>query len=88
VEGIKAAGIYDDSIIIISSDHGHEGTGHGGHSISEIETPFIIWGKGVKKGVEITDTVIQYDVAATVAEIFHLETPQSWRGVPIDVFEK
>ncbi len=87
VEGLKEAGIYEDSIIMISSDHGHEGTGHGGHTLNEIETPFVIWGKGVKKNHEITETMIQYDVAATVAEVFHLDTPQSWRGVPIDVFE-
>ncbi len=87
VEGVKAAGIYDDSIIIISSDHGHEGTGHGGHTLNEIETPFIIWGKGVKKGYEIQETMIQYDVAATVAEVFHLQKPQSWRGVCMPVFE-
>jgi len=88
VDGIKEAGIYDDSIIILTSDHGHEGTGHGGHALSEIETPFVIWGKGVRKGEEIKETVIEYDLAATVAEVFHLDTPQSWRGVALDVFEK
>lgn len=87
VEGIKAAGIYDDSIIILTSDHGHEGTSHGGDTLNEIETPFVIWGKGIKKGHEIKETMIQYDVAATVANIFHLDTPQSWRGVCMDVFE-
>ncbi len=87
VEGVKEAGIYDDSIIFISSDHGHEGTGHGGHALNEIETPLVVWGKGIKKNHEITETVIQYDLAATVAEVFHLEKPQSWRGVCIPVFE-
>lgn len=88
VEGVKAAGIYDDSILILTSDHGHEGHSHGGHSALEIETPFVIWGKGVRKNYEITETLIQYDLAATVAQIFNLEVPQSWRGKPIDVFVK
>ena len=87
VEGVKEAGIYDDSILILTSDHGHEGTGHGGHALNEIETPLVVWGKGIKKNHEITETVIQYDLAATVAEVFHLEKPQSWRGVCIPVFE-
>ena len=87
VESAKEAGIYDDSIFIISSDHGHEGTSHGGDATSEIETPFVIWGKGIKKGHEITEPMIQYDMAATVAKIFHLQTPNSWRGIPMDVFE-
>ena len=87
VEGVKEAGIYDDSIIILTSDHGHEGTGHGGQTMNEMETPLVIWGKGIRKNHEIVETVIQYDLAATVAEVFHLEKPQSWRGVCIPVFE-
>ena len=87
VEGVKAAGIYDDCIIMITSDHGHEGTGHGGHSQLEIETPFVVWGKGIKKDYEITETLIQYDIAATVAKVFSLEVPQSWRGKAMEVFE-
>lgn len=86
VEGIKEAGIYDDSIIILTSDHGHEGTGHGGDTLNEIVTPMVIWGKGVMKNHEITDTVIQYDIAATVAEILRLPVPQSWRGRPVCIF--
>lgn len=87
VEGIKAAGIYEDSIIMLTSDHGHLGTGHGGTSMLEMETPFVIWGKGVKKNHEIQETVLEYDIAATVAKILNLPVPQSWRGIPMDVFE-
>lgn len=87
VDGVKEAGIYDDSIIILASDHGHKGTGHGGTSMLEMETPFVIWGKGVRKNHEIKETVLEYDIAATVAQVFHLPVPQSWRGKPIDVFE-
>ena len=87
VEGIKAAGIYEDSIILLTSDHGHLGTGHGGTSMLEMETPFVIWGKGVKKNHEIQETVLEYDIAATVAKILNLPVPQSWRGIPMDVFE-
>jgi len=87
VEGIKAAGIYDESIIMVTSDHGHEGTSHGGSSQLEIQTPFVIWGKGIMKNHEIKETLIQYDIAATVAKIFNLEVPQSWRGKAMEVFE-
>lgn len=87
VEGIKAAGIYEDSIIMLTSDHGHLGTGHGGTSMLEMETPFVIFGKGVKKNHEIQETVLEYDIAATVAKILNLPVPQSWRGIPMDVFE-
>ena len=87
VEATKEAGIYDDTIFIITSDHGHIGRGHGGDSAYEINTPFVIWGCGVKKGEVITDNMLQIDVAATVAKIFNLQTPQSWRGIPMNVFD-
>ncbi len=87
INAVKEAGYYDDCIFILTSDHGHSGTSHGGDSIDEIETPFVIWGKGVKKGYEITDPMLQIDVAATVAHIFHLKTPASWRGRVMDVFK-
>ena len=88
VEALKTAGIYEDSIVILTSDHGHEGTEHGGIHASEIQTPFVIRGKGVRKNHAIDGTMIQYDVAATVARIFALDMPQSWRGKVIgEVFE-
>ena len=87
VEGIREAGIYDDGIIILTSDHGHYGTGHGGDTDLEITTPLVIWGKGIKKGHEIQEPVIQFDLAATVAQVFHLPVPQTWRGIPFPVFE-
>jgi len=49
VEAAKEAGIWDDTVIIISSaDHGGIGKGHGGKTLQELETPFIIAGKNVK----------------------------------------
>ena len=88
VESIKEAGIYDDSIIIVTSDHGGNGTSHGGRSLMEMDTPFIIAGKNVKQGGEFSECMMQYDTAATIAEIFGLQTPQMWRGQSMSqVFE-
>lgn len=82
------AGIYDDCIIIVTSDHGGTGTGHGGKSMAEMETPFIIAGKGIKHGGEFGESMMQYDCAATIASIFGLEQPQVWTGRPVtQVFE-
>ena len=88
VESIKEAGIYDDSIIIVTSDHGGINTSHGGRSLMEMDTPFIIAGKNVKQGGEFSECMMQYDTAATIAEIFGLQTPQMWRGQSMSqVFE-
>jgi len=83
IQALKDAGIYDNTIIMVTADHGGIGRSHGGQTLMEMEIPFIICGKNVKKGMKITDTMIQYDTAATIAEVFGLKRPQCWRGVPM-----
>lgn len=77
---IKEAGIYDDSIIIVTSDHGGIETRHGGRSLMEMDTPFIIAGKNIVKGGEFSEVMMQYDTAHTIAEALGLEVPQVWNG--------
>lgn len=83
VEATKKAGIYDDAVIIVTSDHGGINKGHGGITLQEMETPFVVSGKGIKKGGKITDSMMQYDVASTVADILGLQQPQVWTGRPM-----
>ena len=52
-------------------------------TLDEMLSPFIVYGKGVKKGFEITDAMMQYDVPATVAYILGLKMPQVWVGRPM-----
>ena len=56
--------------------------------MQEMQSPFIICGKGVKKGLEFHESMMQYDVAATIAYVFGLQQPQVWVGRPmVQVFE-
>lgn len=88
VEAVKKAGIYDDTIFIITADHGGIEKGHGGKTMMEMETPFIIAGKNIKKGYCFDDvSMMQFDCASTVAEIFNLKQPQVWIGRPMPVFK-
>lgn len=83
VKAVKEAGIADQTIIMVTSDHGGAGKGHGGKSLGEVSIPWIIAGAGVKKDQEIKDVIITYDTAATIAWILGLKEPQPWRGKPI-----
>ena len=84
LDAIEQAGIMDKSIIILTSDHGGIGKGHGGRTMEEMETPFVIYGKGVRKGYCFDDiSVMQFDVASTMAYIFNLKQPQAWFGRPV-----
>ncbi len=88
VRAVDEAGIADETIFILTADHGGINKGHGGKTMQEMQTPFIICGKGVKKGVEFHESMMQYDVASTIAYIFALEQPQVWVGRPaLQVFE-
>ena len=86
IQALKDAGIYDDTIFMISSDHGGIDKGHGGMTIEEMETPFIVCGKGIKQGFETSDVVMQYDVPATIAYILGIQPPQAWVGRPVMSF--
>lgn len=88
IEATKEAGIYDDTIFVLTADHGGIDKGHGGITLEEMLSPFIVYGKGIRKGFQMTDAMMQYDVAATVAYILGLETPQAWVGRPmLSIFE-
>jgi hypothetical protein len=77
---VKAAGIADETLVVVSADHGGIGLGHGGLTLAEMEIPFILWGKGVKKGFQIPTPVYQYDNAATLAFAFGIQQPYAWIG--------
>lgn len=79
---VKNSEEADNTIIMITSDHGGINKGHGGDTMAEMEIPFIITGPGVIKNAQITATYYTYDLAATSAYILGLEIPQSWVGRP------
>lgn len=83
VEAVKGAGMMDDTVFILTSDHGGINKGHGGKTMLEMQTPFIISGKNIKKGGEFHDSMMQYDVASTIAYILGVEQPQVWVGRPM-----
>lgn len=81
---LKEAGLWEDTVIVVSADHGGINRGHGGFSIEELETPFIVFGPGIKEGYHFPDPMIQYDTAAILARILGLTIPSDWRGKAID----
>ncbi len=89
IQAIKEAGIYKNSIFIVTADHGGINKGHGGKTDDEMHTPFIISGKNIKQGEKISAPMMQFDVAATIACIFDLKRPEVWWGRPVtEVFKK
>ena len=83
IQATKDAGIFDQTTFIISADHGGIGYGHGGETLDELEIPFMVYGKGIKKGYLIKNQVYTYDNAATVAHLLGIEQPYAWIGKPV-----
>lgn len=73
------AGIIDNTLFVITSDHGGHDKTHGQSVIPDIETPFFLMGKGIIPG-EIRVPLMQYDIAAILADYMHLQHPTGWRG--------
>ncbi len=89
VQAIKDAGIWEDTIVMLTADHGGIDKGHGGITLQEMEIPFVIAGKNVKPLGEFEESMMQFDTAATMAYVFRLEQPQVWIGRPMkQVFKK
>lgn len=83
MESLRKANILDQSIVIVTSDHGGKGKGHGGDTPQEREIPWIVWGATVKKGTIINEPIQTYDTAATIAYLFGLQAPSCWIGKPV-----
>lgn len=77
---IKEAGIENETLLMIVSDHGGIEKGHGGKSLMEIEVPWILKGPGIAKGKAITEPLIVYDLAPTVAFALGIKPEEVWRG--------
>lgn len=89
MDAVKKAGIEDETIIMVTADHGGIGHGHGGNTPEEVNTPWIIKGPGIKQGHTITGEVNTYDTAHTLSHIFGLQTPDCWIGKTItEAFSK
>jgi predicted AlkP superfamily pyrophosphatase or phosphodiesterase len=80
VKAIQDAGIADQSVLIISADHGGHDQTHGGNTPADMTIPWIAWGKGVKKNFEITAPVNTCDTAVTALWLLDCSFPSPVDG--------
>ena len=83
VDMLQAEGALASTYVLISSDHGGKGRGHGKNSLEEIQIPWILSGPGVAPG-RLDTAVYTFDTAATIAMIFGLDEPACWVGRPVN----
>jgi arylsulfatase A-like enzyme len=87
IELLKKLGIFDETIIIISSDHGEnqgELNVYGDHQTADYITsrvPFIIKWPGITKPRVDNGLHYQTDIGATILETLGFEVPRRWDGI-------
>lgn len=83
VKAVEDANMMDETVIIVTSDHGGIDTGHGGITMNEMQTPVVFYGKGIKKGFVIPESTMVFDIAGTIGYLFSIKQPQVWIARPI-----
>jgi predicted AlkP superfamily pyrophosphatase or phosphodiesterase len=81
-DAVEKAGIANESVIIMSADHGGHAKTHGTTMPEDMTIPWVAWGAGVKKGFTITDPVSTCDTAATALWLLGVPLPADFDGKP------
>lgn len=82
LNALDEKGIRDDTLFIITADHGGHGGGHGSSDPLDMTIPWIASGGGIQPK-QLETAVHTMDTAATAAYYLGLPIPAEWDGVPI-----
>ena len=90
IDTLKAKGIYDNTTIIYTSDHGcHFKTRNSEYKRSchdaSIHTPLVIKGKGFDAGKIDKNMISLVDLPATLLHSASIDTPEHYQGTPIQI---
>jgi predicted AlkP superfamily pyrophosphatase or phosphodiesterase len=79
---LDARGLREETLIIVTSDHGGHDTTHGSSLPEDMTIPWIATGAGIQP-VLLTTQVQTVDTAATAAFALGLPLPSEWDGIPV-----
>jgi uncharacterized protein (TIRG00374 family) len=84
---LKQAGLYEDTLIVLTGDHGEEFQEHGGWWHGEtlyeelLRVPLIVkYARGARTGTEVAEVARSLDIAPTVVDALGLSIPSTWQG--------
>jgi len=91
VQHLSEEGLLDNTIILITSDHGENlyesgfGMGHGEHLRGEysIKVPCVLHGPGIPRGKHISSIRSIIDMAPTLCRLSSTAIPASFEGTPL-----
>ena len=74
----------DGYTLIVTSDHGGQGRGHGSDHALDTTIPWIARGAGVQAGGVLPTGVRTMDTAATALWLLGVPVPASWSGKAVE----
>ena len=83
LDKLRETKMMEETVVIVIADHGGFEKGHGGSHPDEMIVPFILYGKGVKKGHQFTQPVFIYDLAPTIAWLYGFQLNEWAMGRPL-----
>jgi arylsulfatase A-like enzyme len=85
---LDRAGIRQSTVVILSADHGGQGTSHGAEDERSRNIPWIVTGPGVRVGYDLTSnaalSIRTEDTAATALWLLGLNLPANLDGRPVN----
>jgi len=80
--------LREDTIILLTSDHGGHDHDHGADIPEDMIVPWIIMGPGIRRAYEIKTPVSLLDTAPTLARVLKITPHPDWEGHPVEeIFE-
>ncbi len=80
--GLKSSAFTEELVVLVVTDHGGIGRGHGGESMIEIQIPWMISGSGIRENVMLEQPNDLYNTASTIINLFGGVQPECWVGMP------
>jgi predicted AlkP superfamily pyrophosphatase or phosphodiesterase len=73
-------GLADDTVTLVTSDHGGHGRSHGTDCDEDLLIPWLLHGPGIRAGHALETPVRIYDTCTTLAHILGLPPSPEWDG--------
>jgi bisphosphoglycerate-independent phosphoglycerate mutase (AlkP superfamily) len=83
VDAVHAAGLDDETLFILSADHGGHGRNHDGKIDEDRLIPWIAFGPGIRPGHKIESPISTIDTAATALWVLGYPNPPGLQGKPV-----